>query len=441
MEQNYKKDFFKKLLDRLQEDSWQLELLISGFAIFGLFYTVEPLSKQITEARFSGDSFASVVYQVVAISVYILIFNLLLHIVLRGLWIGALGLRYVSGDIDYDKLNYSEKFTNYLKKRVGSFDDYIGKLENICSVIFAISFLLVFYVIAFFIVFYFSLFIAQQVFPGTNPPFLRTIGVTFFYVVVVGAVLTFFDFITQGLLKKNKWVAKIYFPIYWVFSFLTLSFLYRPLSYNLLDNKFGKRINLMLLPFYLSILIISTLYNRKSNYIYRQSTIQSSVSVANNRNYEDLVAENELLFLDAVAIQSKVITDSYVKVTIPLNDAVENRVFKFNESIIPEKDKRGLHSGISITFTADTKQKERDSLREEYLKTFNKIYSIKIDTTSYKSDFVITSNDRTKFSFDTYIGIKDLTEGKHILECTRLKHKDTDSLVSIRKIPFWYYKD
>ena len=441
MEQNYKKDFFKKLLDRLQEDSWQLELLISGFAIFGLFYTIEPIDKLIMETWFSGDKLAYGIYQIVGISIYILIFNLLLHIVLRGLWIGALGLRYVSGDIEYDKLNYSDKFTNYLKRKVGSFDDYIGKLENICSVIFAISFLLVFYVIAFFIVFYLSLFIAQQVFPGTNPTYVRVIGISFFYLLVVGAVLTFFDFITQGLLKKNKWVAKIYFPIYWVFSYLTLSFLYRPLSYNLLDNKFGKRISLMLLPFYLSIFIIYNLYNQKSNYIYRQSTIQSGVSVANNRNYEDLVAENELLFLDAIAIQSKVITDPYVKVTIPIDDAVENRVFKFNESLIPKNDKRGLRSGISISFGADNKKEVRDSLRDEYLKTFNKIYLIKIDTISYKSDFVIMSNDRTKFSFDTYLGIKNLIEGKHILECTRLKHKDTDSLVTVRTIPFWYYKD
>ena len=32
---------FRKLLDKLQQDSWQLELLISGFAIFGLFSSLE----------------------------------------------------------------------------------------------------------------------------------------------------------------------------------------------------------------------------------------------------------------------------------------------------------------------------------------------------------------------------------------------------------------
>ena len=67
-----------------------------------------------------------------------IILNLIIHVVLRSLWIGALGLRYISGDIDIEKLNYSKRFTNYLKKKIGSFDDYIEKLEKLCSVIFAI---------------------------------------------------------------------------------------------------------------------------------------------------------------------------------------------------------------------------------------------------------------------------------------------------------------
>ena len=42
MNQDYNKPEFKKLLQKLQEESWQLELLISGFAIFGLFTAIEP---------------------------------------------------------------------------------------------------------------------------------------------------------------------------------------------------------------------------------------------------------------------------------------------------------------------------------------------------------------------------------------------------------------
>ena len=76
----------------------------------------------------------------------------MIHVILRGLWIGALGLRYVSGDIEFDKLNYQNKFTGYLKKKIVSFDRYVARLENYCSVMFAVSFLLIFYVISIFMV-------------------------------------------------------------------------------------------------------------------------------------------------------------------------------------------------------------------------------------------------------------------------------------------------
>ena len=40
---DYNSPTFKKLLDSLQQQSWELELIISGFAIFGLFTAYEPL--------------------------------------------------------------------------------------------------------------------------------------------------------------------------------------------------------------------------------------------------------------------------------------------------------------------------------------------------------------------------------------------------------------
>lgn len=117
MSQDYNKPAFKKLLKRLEEESWQLELLISGFAIFGLFSLYEPLKIAAIEAQNNGILHQAVISQVSLFSCIILLFNLLLHVLLRGLWIGALGLRYVSGDIDYEELNYSQKFTTYLKKK------------------------------------------------------------------------------------------------------------------------------------------------------------------------------------------------------------------------------------------------------------------------------------------------------------------------------------
>ena len=288
MEQKYKTNAFKKLLDRLQEDSWQLELLISGFAILGLFYALDPITNKLLSAQFNNNGVFVNFFVIVLFSLQILIFNLVLHVLLRGLWIGSLGMRYVFGDIAYDKLNYSDQFRTYLKKNVGSFDSYIGKLEDFCSVVFAITFLLIFYVISFFIVGFTLLAFNIQ-----TPDWMIGIVRFFFALFSIGVLLNFFDFITLGLLKKNKTIAKLFFPFYWGFSILSLSFLYRPLVYNLLDNKLGRRISIILIPFYILIYIGFHLEYQKSNFVTRDAMQASSANIANGRNYLDVIEKNK----------------------------------------------------------------------------------------------------------------------------------------------------
>lgn len=148
MSNDFQNQKFKALLDKLQQESWQLELLISGFAIYGLFTAMPELKISLNIAKNNDQIFYVVTSIIGIISCSILLFNLLIHVIIRGLWIGALGLRYVSGDIDFEKLNYSNKFTNYLQKKIVSFDKYVGTLENYCSILFAVSFLLIFYIIS-----------------------------------------------------------------------------------------------------------------------------------------------------------------------------------------------------------------------------------------------------------------------------------------------------
>ena len=109
------KNMLQAWLDKLQQESWQLELLISGFAIFGLFELRNFLtgSMELVYANYHSDFTIQVTYTMLVVSflvTQIFIANLLIHILVRGLWIGAIGLRYVSGDIDYDKLKYNERF-------------------------------------------------------------------------------------------------------------------------------------------------------------------------------------------------------------------------------------------------------------------------------------------------------------------------------------------
>ncbi len=444
MSQDYNTPAFKKLLKRLQEESWQLELLISGFAIFGLFSLYEPLKIAAIEAQNNGVLHQAIISQVSLFSCIILLFNLLLHVLLRGLWIGALGLRYVSGDIDYEVLNYSQKFTRYLKKKVGSFDRYIARLETYCSIIFAISFLLIFYVLALTFTIIAMALLMEYIITNENlPEWIRNyFGIPLLIFMVLGLFFTFIDFITQGWLKKKKWLSKIYFPFYWVFSYITLAFLYRPIVYNFLDNKFGKLLSFLLLPMFILIIAISSVNHNFSNYF--NGVTSSNTYITGDNNYEDLVTKDDELFIENAAIQSKIITGNYVKLYIKYSESIEDNVFSFNKGLKPDKDIRGVTSDLFVGFNQarnDTKnnKKRLDSLRKDYLKTFNNLYVVEIDTLAYTSDFVVNKNE---LGFETFLPTKPLSSGKHILSIKYKTLKGKDTLQQkLTSIVFWYYPD
>jgi hypothetical protein len=444
MSKDYKSSVFKDLLDKLQQESWQLELLISGFAIFGLFSALGTIQLNLETANYDSRLYEILIWFSIKVCCWILIVNLLIHVTLRGLWIGALGLRYVSGDIDYDELKYSPKFTKFLSNKIGSFDKYIATLENYCSILFAISFLLIFYflaAIAFLISIMLVVFLLlDNDLDGAWETVVSIIGAVIIITILLGMLFTFIDFITQGFLKKKKWTTWFYFPFYRVFSIISLSFLYRPLVYNFLDNKFGRRLSFVLLPVFVLIFILSSYSYRTSNYLTIDRA--SSINYANPNNYEDLLAKNKD-FVKVASIPSKVITDPYLKVFIIFNERVENRLFSYNQNLKPLTDIRGLESEISLTGNNWTRaeRRKRDSLRLVYYKTFNKVYSVYIDNKKYPSEFIATTNQNKKLGFETYLNIKNLTEGKHLLKITRLKKRKKDTAnFTIVRIPFWSFK-
>ena len=440
MANDYQNPAFKKLLKKLQEESWQLELLISGFAILGLFSAYDYLEAGAYHAKADDIWYSQIIYVVALMSCYILIFNLIFHVLLRGLWIGALGLRYVSGDIEYDQLNYSQKFTKYLKKRVGSFDRYIATLENYCSVIFAVSFLLIFYVIAITLFIALLALIGIYIFGNDQLPIWvkASLGTPLVLFILFGGLLTFIDFLTQGFLKRKKWISKLYFPFYWVFSLFTLSFLYRPIVYNFLDNRFGRRLSLLLFPVFSLVLFLTSFEMNYSNYFDKRTS--SSAIVGNSKNYEDEIGENDYE-IDRVLIESKVIQKDYLKVFIQLTESLEDAVFKFNPELEPENDIRGNRSQISFS-DGYGDRKRRDSLRTAYMKTIQKIISIKVDTLEINTEFVVARGLKDRLGIETYIGTKTFSEGKHLLSVNRKRHNKADSLSwNIAKIPFWVFKN
>ena len=354
----------------------------------------------------------------------------------------------MSGEIDFDKLNYTEKFTSYLKLKIGSFDRYISRLENYCSLLFSITFLLVFYVIGFMAIntvvgLLTSLIRYIEFIPDDISSYITKVIVVLFG---LSSLIVFVDFLGQGFLKKKKWTTKIYFPIYWLFSKLTLSFLYRPIAYNFLDNKLGKRVSLFLFPVYVVIFFIGEFGYYNSNYI--NILKGSSQNFADNLNYDDEITK-ETQFVDFASIPSKTIHTSYLKVFIPFSTAKEDFVYKVNKSLKPENDIRAYGTGVMVGCNDASQNEDKETKNKnltDYLDAINQLYCLKIDSNQHNSDFILAKNAKQRIGFETYLDIRNLSNGKHLLTINGPQREKTstkeETIIFNKKlitIPFWYF--
>ena len=268
------KSIFKAWLEKLQQESWQLELIISGFVLYGI-YSAKGLIHQIS--FYNDDHIAgplSNMFEVIIIVGWLIFFtNLLIHVILRSLWIGAIGLRYVSGEINYDELNYSSTFTQYLRRKVGDYDDFISKLEKICSVLFSYTFLLFLFFVSI-IVFGVVVIAPILLIEWSGYEIDDHLGKALLWIipVLIGGLIVFIDFVTLGGLKriKDRRFAKIYLPIYWFYSHITLSFLYRPILYNFIDDKYTRRLFFFSFPYIFLISGMDDLYTHNDT-VYIQT--------------------------------------------------------------------------------------------------------------------------------------------------------------------------
>ena len=255
------------------------------------------------------------------------------------------------------------------------------------------------------------------------------------------AFIFFVDFITLGYLKRNKKTAKLYFPIYLFFSYLTLSFAYRPLVYNFLDQKKSKWLATFIVPTYFLTSVLTSGFGKfTSNFEFMNQRTTSTY--INKRNYEDLLTEDKDI-IDFVSIPSKIIEKKYLKVFVGFNDFMEDAIFKYDSTQTPLEDKRSYNFYFDRIKNKgiNTNKVDKTSIekQEKFLNTLNELYKLKIDTTFYDKEFLITKNKNERLGFETYINIEELKKGKHLLRLIGPKLDiEKDTLITI---PFWFYPE
>ena len=441
----------KKWLDKLQQESWQLELILSGFAIFLILGLKEPLDQLVRwglTLGLSSTNFDLIFIQIAGLrgAWFTLLFNLIVHLILRGVWISTIGLRYVSDDIDFEQLRLAPKFHNFLTKRIKSFDRYIEQLEKLCSVIFAFSFLIVFIILS--ISLYYLAVRLIEIFIldwasnnlGYAGELIHT-GTNFIF--TTAGLIYLVDFLSLGRLKRIKWLAPIYFPFYRLIGWLTLANLYRPIYYNLADNKFGRRVSLLIFPYLILGLFLSSVHFQVGKYLPKYETSKYHFV---DQHYDDQAVYDGELGSKRIlppSISSKYVENGFLEIFLPYTGALDNpSIEEVCPDIIPAKDDKVIFRGaVRFDFSAP-KPYNLDSI----IQCFQAIHRLGIDGIPIEDpDFMIYDHPtREVTGFLVTVDVDTFQRGKHVLSIEKYGISLNGNQTNIKRqwqepinIPFW----
>lgn len=436
-------------LEKLQRESWNLELLVSGFSIFLLMQAYQGLVSAFqyinlnTGLNGNLDGMLRTLVGVLLLGSIVLTINLIAHVFLRGFWIGAVGLRSVQSKIDIEKLGYSEYFTEKLKTSVPSLDRMLEKLDTLSSVIFAFTFLIVF---MFFSLFMFLATISLFIYfidLGLNlleegavfKKVVKTVTIFLILSMLFAGIIYAIDTLTLGFFKKYNRLSRLYFPIYKWIGKITMASVYRSIYYSLISRFPKKYIRILLFVYVLLFFMIP--FMKFDQYIYYPDN-GSQFKLSSNE-YDDI--RNKENYIGDASISSQIVSGSFLPLFIRYSLDDNEVLEKICKDFVPKK-KDGFNSGIYIGSEGininDAFVKEDEPGKA--LECFADFYVVTIDSVNIKTDFYfyIHPNQRER-GVQTMLEIDTLQKGKHeiYIQKKRLNRKDEIEDVGYSRIFFW----
>lgn len=463
----------RRWVDNLQLESWQLELLITGFSIFLLASGLDEYEAFRLRVRFDklvvSNDYTVVftgagifILNTIPYAIRFFLISLLLHLLLRGFWIGIVGLSSVSNQIDFDKLKLSGPFRKNLPRKVRTLDDLIFFVDQISSVVFAYTYLLVFSMLSVVLVasFLFAFLGLTNVIMNyvANTTVLTLLIFTVFIVALllfVSAVLFFLDSLLFSAFKKSRWFSILFYPIYRFYSTVSLSFIYRSIYYHLITN-FKKKHIIMVTSVLLIVVLISGQLSSWDRYFFYPEKDMDNRFILKSSHYDD---ERTGGYIYTASIPSKVTQESFLPLFVRYSPE-HNSVLRFfcpeaenlSEGVsFGEGVKAGVKSQEDTTKTVaelmlETKASDEDV--ELALSCINSTYEIWIDTASVAVDLIFTTHkNKDEKGFLQMLDIGDLERGKHTILVKKLDYqgaiigreinKDRFKMTDLVEIVFW----
>ncbi|MFY0652190.1 MAG: hypothetical protein JXQ96_09165 [Cyclobacteriaceae bacterium] len=400
-----------KWLKRAQKNSWEPEIFVSGIVLYGLFQLPEYIQDFtfFFKREITSNGPIDSILGLVLTGIFCLTWGLILHLFMRGIWVGLVGLSYIfPNGIQNNNLGYKGKF----KKRVENLptiQSQIIRLEKLCSSLFSISyfgfmciigtltFMIATVIIPVTVLSYVFGFTPQELFRGNS------IFLIYYVTSLILSIIYLVDFLTLGPLKRWKWSSKIYYPIYAVISILTLSPLYRNIYYVLISSFKKWKIILFIFGFLIITFFGVRENGRLGNFLWHQSRINYyGFSKSHSTSPETYDIFNYRSGFKRGSIQSDIIKDDVLRLFITHRADHEDSIM----AVAQRANIKNWNSDEKMNSS------EIDSLKLAGMKLF---YQVSVDDSLYADQKWLFFNEpiNNQRGILTYVDISNISKGTH----------------------------
>lgn len=395
-------------LQRLKEESWEAELLVSAVAIFGIFqsfqlvdYFINFLINKLCPSQYIIGYFVAFM-GLLAISILAAMF--IIHFVLRSYWIGLVGLNSVFPDYSLEDSAYSEAYTKKMMEYLPKLSKTIDTVDELCSVIFSAAFTIlgIYTYIATTSTLYLLLYNALKAYISE---YILLIPVAILITALaLQTALSLFANLKR--FKSNVRLQHLFFKIVKITSLLSFG----PFSKNFLQvsmifgSNFKKKKGLVVLVLlFLGVgAILSNFQAEKTHLFFMINSLTRDEPGAAQPHFYS-TNNTETSFLLQPEIDSDIIDKKVIKLFIPIFD---NELAYFKSSCGIERNKNKFNAN-------DTEIAE---MQREFLLCYQANHWVEIDGVGSSVDFMKYDHPKTgQFGILGYVDIKSLEIGQHEL--------------------------
>ena len=307
-------------LKQIQENSWEIELLISGGAVFSLFQLsgswVSWLESMNEFTFFQGKTS---ILLIGTLGIELLKIGFITHILLRALWLAMVCLNYVYPQgIQKEKITWKKPFKHDAQDQE-DLQSPIIKVDRYCGIVIYLSISSTILLIG--MIFCIFLFVSV-------PSILEWDFAYGLYMNIVNLslVLYVFDLITAGLLRKIPYITYITYPIFSILDVLTLRKFIQKSGFLFFTNipklKFFSAAIVML-----SIGLVLSYINTYKNLHWPNAFDKRSYTyqLSDGLNIAPAFYRNEPVnhYRGNPSIQSKILHDNFIDLFIPYNVSLD----------------------------------------------------------------------------------------------------------------------